>query len=98
MFKKLKQPKKEIEKPSMLVRYTPTSFSETKDIAKELKNNNVVIIDISKLSKVEAVRMIDFVSGVLFAVGGKYKRLVSKTYLIAPNEKLLNKFDNELEN
>jgi cell division inhibitor SepF len=83
--------------PSQLIRFTPKTFRESKLIAAELKKDNVVIIDVSELPKLEAIRLIDFLSGILYITEGKYKKIVSKTYLLAPRENLLNKFDDELE-
>ena len=87
----------ELKAESKLIKFAPNSFAEAKVIASELLKHNVVVIDVSELSKLEAIRTIDFLSGTLLATKGKYKKLASKTYLLAPKEELLNAFDDELD-
>lgn len=50
--------------------FVPTSFSETEIIAKELRNFNDVTVDVVNLDKRTAMRMIDFLGGVMFALNG----------------------------
>lgn len=85
------------DQTSKLIRFTPVQFSEVKKIVNELVNKNVVLLDITKISRPEAVRLIDFVSGALIVTDGKYKKVAPKTYLLSPSLSLLNAFDDELK-
>ena len=62
------------------VNYKPTSFSSTEEISDCLKKGNIVVVDISELSKNEALRMIDFLGGVMYALNGDMKRLNKTTF------------------
>lgn len=57
------------------INYKPTSFSDTQEISDTLKKGNLVIVDISNLDKNDALRMIDFLGGVMYALNGDMKRL-----------------------
>lgn len=57
------------------IHYKPQAFNSTQEISDALKKGNVVIVDISELSKSDALRMIDFLGGVMYALNGDMKRL-----------------------
>lgn len=62
------------------VSYRPSSFSSTEEISDCLKKGNIVVVDISDLNKNEALRMIDFLGGVMYALNGDMKRLNKTTF------------------
>lgn len=62
------------------IHYKPQAFSNTQEISDMLKKGNVVILDISELSKNDALRMIDFLGGVMYALNGDMKRLNKTTF------------------
>ena len=81
------KPKKEnrfvnspIESNRLPINYKPHSFSDTQEISDMLKKGNVVIVDISDLDKNDALRMIDFLGGVMYALNGDMKRLNKTTF------------------
>lgn len=50
--------------------YYPRTFADTEKIAKSLRSGNNVRVDLSSLDKASAMRMIDFLGGVMFAMNG----------------------------
>ena len=62
------------------VNYKPSSFSNTEEISDCLKSGNTVVVDISELEKNDALRMIDFLGGVMYALNGDMKRLNKTTF------------------
>ncbi len=58
-----------------IVKFTPKSFADTQQISDTLKKGNTVVVDISELDKSEALRMIDFLGGVMYALNGDMKRI-----------------------
>ena len=62
------------------IKYTPQAFSSTQEISDSLKNGNVVIVDVGELSKSDAIRMIDFLGGVMYALNGDMKRINKTTF------------------
>lgn len=68
------------------INYKPQSFASTEEISDSLKKGNVVIVDISALEKSEALRMIDFLGGVMYALNGDMKRLNKTTFEFSINK------------
>lgn len=68
------------------INYRPESFSNTQEISDSLKQGNVVVVDISNLSKGDALRMIDFLGGVMYALNGDMKRLNKTTFEFTINK------------
>ena len=69
------------------VSYKPESFVNTQEIADTLKNGHIVVLDISLLDRTEALRMIDFLGGVLYALNGDMKRINKTTFEFSINSK-----------
>jgi len=68
-----------------LIFYYPDSYEEGKKIADDLKNSSPVILNLEKLDKKEARQFIDFLSGVVYALNGKIKKVGSEVFLFTPN-------------
>ena len=68
------------------INYRPSSFSNTQEISDSLKNGNIVVVDISLLEKNDALRMIDFLGGVMYALNGDMKRLNKTTFEFSINK------------
>src|ERR1051325_9937502 len=88
---------KKVYKRAELIRINPKSFRDAKQIAKELKNYNAVIVDLESTTDKDATRIMDFISGVLFAMGGKHKKISERSFFLAPIPDLTEKFKNNLE-
>ena len=59
-------------------------FNGVSDIADHLKNKMTVVLNLENAEKETANRMLDFLSGVTYAIEGKIKRVAKDTYLITP--------------
>ena len=55
--------------------YSPTNFSQTRILSDKLKAGQVITIDVSNMDKKEALRMIDFLGGVMYALDGDMKKI-----------------------
>lgn len=77
----------------------PESFEEAKEIADHLKTKKPVVINLEKLDKDTARRMIDFISGAVYALDGNIQKVSSGIFLIAPyNVGIMSDFKDELKN
>ncbi len=83
---------------SSLLNVSPKNFENAKAVVKEIVKGNALVLDITDMTKVEAIRLIDFVTGALFTTGGKFKKIATKTYLLAPSQDVLNKFLPQFDN
>ena len=64
---------------------SPKSHTEAVSIADELMNKCIVVLDVSNLATESAMRLIDFLSGVIHVLGGKMRKTNNGTFVVAPN-------------
>lgn len=62
----------------------PRAFSESQQIADHLKNRNSVVVNLKRVTSDQAKRIIDFLSGVIYAIGGSMQKIGVGIYLVAP--------------
>ena len=68
-----------------VVLFKPEHFGEdTRAIADELLKIHTVVLNLETTQKDVARRIIDFLSGVAYANGGKIKRVATDTFIITP--------------
>ncbi|MBQ3014599.1 MAG: cell division protein SepF [Clostridia bacterium] len=63
----------------------PKSHIEATKIADKLKDGCIVLLDISRLTKEQAHRLVDFLSGVAYVLGGEMIRTNKNTIVISPS-------------
>jgi cell division inhibitor SepF len=62
----------------------PTEFTDGKTIADRLVNGQPVIVNLQLADRDLMRRIIDFCSGVAYAIGGKMERVADKVFLVTP--------------
>ena len=62
----------------------PRAFSESQQIADHLKNRNSVVVNLKRVTSEQAKRIIDFLSGVIYAIGGSMQKIGVGIYLCTP--------------
>lgn len=65
--------------------FEPRVFSDTQDIADELKNRRATLVNLQRIDKVSAKRIIDFLSGTVYAIGGDIQRIGQDIFLCTPD-------------
>ncbi len=63
----------------------PRAFSESQQIADHLKKRNTVVINLRRVTSDQAKRIIDFVSGSIYALKGHIEKIGSGIFLCTPN-------------
>lgn len=63
----------------------PDSFVNSRQIADHLLNNRTVVLNLEATNKETARRILDFLSGVAYSIGGQLKRVANNTFVITPN-------------
>ncbi len=78
---------------------TPTKFDQASGIADHLKDRRTVVLNLENANKDISRRMVDFLSGVAYALEGKIKKVAVSTYIITPyNVDIIGDLIDELEN
>lgn len=62
----------------------PTRFGDAKEIADCLKSNRPVIVNLQMAERDLQRRMIDFCSGVTYALSGEMEKVADQVFLLAP--------------
>ncbi|MDI3534327.1 MAG: cell division inhibitor SepF [Thermosediminibacterales bacterium] len=60
-------------------------FNDVMEICNNLKNRCPVITNLTKMNIEEAKRLIDFVSGAVYAIDGEIKKIGKGVFLLTPN-------------
>lgn len=71
-------------KDSHLVLFEPRSFGDTQKIATYLKARKATVVNLHRLQKDQAKRVVDFLSGVIYAIEGDIQRIGPKIFLCTP--------------
>ncbi|MET3698064.1 cell division inhibitor SepF [Bacillus oleivorans] len=72
-------------KSSRLVLAEPRMYAEAQEIADHLKNRRAVVINLQRISHEQAIRIVDFLSGTVYAIGGDIQRIGTKIFLCTPD-------------
>ena len=62
----------------------PRAYSEAQQIADHLKKRNTVVVNLKRVTAEQAKRIVDFLSGTLYAIGGDLQKLGSGIFLCTP--------------
>ena len=63
----------------------PRAYSESQQIADYLKNRSAVVVNLKRVTPDQAKRIVDFLSGTLYAIGGDLQKLGGGIFLCTPN-------------
>ena len=76
----------------------PRAYSESQQIADHLKNRNSVVVNLKRVTSDQAKRIIDFLSGCIYALGGNMQKIGVGIYLCTPkNVNVQGKISDESE-
>ena len=83
---------------SQVVLVKPERFETAAEIADQLRARRPVLINLETTPKDVTRRLVDFLSGVAYALDGKVKKIAANTYIITPsNVDLVGDLMDELE-
>ena len=76
----------------------PTSYNDSQDIADHLKSKKPVVVNLERLEKEDARKMVDFLSGAVYALDGSMQKVANGILLLAPyNVGIMGDFSSELK-
>ncbi|SFE40648.1 cell division protein SepF [Alteribacillus iranensis] len=74
-----------IQQSAKVMLVEPRVYEEAQDIADHLKNRKSVIINLQRLPNEEARRVVDFLSGTVYAIGGEMQKVGYHIFLCTPD-------------
>lgn len=70
---------------SKMMLLEPRAYSESQQIADYLKARNAVVVNLKRVTPDQGKRIVDFLSGTLYAIGGDLQKLGGGIFLCTPN-------------
>ncbi len=70
---------------SKMILLEPRAYSESQQIADHLKNRNTVVVNLKRVTSDQAKRIVDFLSGTIYAIGGDLQKIGGGIFLCTPN-------------
>lgn len=67
-----------------IVSFEPTSFEDVKEITETIRSGSTATINVGRVTKEEARRIVDFVSGVVAGIGGEIERIHTIVFIATP--------------
>lgn len=68
-----------------IIPISPLKFEDVEDIVRRLRKKEGVIVDLEDVPSSVAQRMLDFLSGAVFAIKGSIKKIKYKMYILIPD-------------
>ncbi len=62
----------------------PTSFEDSQEICNTLLENKAVVVNLEGFDPDDAQRIMDFISGCIYAINGKYNQISKYIFIFAP--------------
>lgn len=72
-------------KDSKMILVEPRAYSESQQIADYLKNRSAVVVNLKRVTPDQAKRIVDFLYGTIYAIGGDIQKLGGGIFLCTPN-------------
>jgi cell division inhibitor SepF len=63
----------------------PRTYDEAQEIADQLKSRRSVIVNLQRVRRDQAIRIVDFLSGTVYALGGHISKLGPDIFLCTPD-------------
>jgi cell division inhibitor SepF len=71
-------------KSSKVILVEPRSYSESPDIADQLKNRRAVVVNLQRIDSEQGRQIVDFLSGAVYAIGGDIQKIGLSIFLCTP--------------
>ncbi len=70
---------------SKMILLEPRAYSESQQIADHLKKRNTVVVNLKRVTPEQAKRIVDFLSGTIYAINGGLQKIGGGIFLCTPN-------------
>lgn len=72
------------QKSAKVMLVEPKTYDEVQDIADYLLNRQAVVINLQRINHDQGMRIVDFLSGTVYAIGGDIQKLGVNIFLCTP--------------
>ncbi len=68
-----------------LIFQSPESYNEVKSIVDDIKDRNPVILNLERVEREQAKKIIDFISGAVYGLNGNVQKIGKDVFLFTPS-------------
>lgn len=76
--------KEAVDAGNKMILLEPRAFSESQQIADHLKKRNTVVVNLKRVTPEQAKRIVDFLSGTIYAINGDLQKIGGGIFLCTP--------------
>lgn len=73
------------QKNVKVILYEPRSYDEAQEIADHLRSHRAVVVNLQRVRNDQAMRIIDFLSGTIYALSGSISKIGGNIFLCTPD-------------
>lgn len=73
-----------VQKSSKVILIEPRVYAEAQDISEHLKNKRAVVVNLQRIDRDQGIRIVDFLSGTVYALSGDIQRIGTDIFLCTP--------------
>ncbi|SEM45753.1 cell division inhibitor SepF [Mesobacillus persicus] len=74
-----------VQKASKVILMEPRVYAEAQEIADHLKNRRAVVVNLQRIEQDQARRIVDFLSGTVYAISGDIQKIGANIILCTPD-------------
>ena len=73
-----------VQKSSKVVLLEPRAYADAQEVADHLNNKRAVIVNLQRIQRDQGKRIVDFLSGTVYAIGGDIQKIGTDIFLCTP--------------
>ena len=74
-----------VQKTAKVILFEPRTYGEAQEIADHLKSRRAVVVNLQSITHDQAKRIVDFLSGTVYAIGGDIQKVGPNIFLSTPD-------------
>ncbi len=79
-----------VQKSSKVILVEPRVYAEAQDISEHLTSKRAVIVNLQRIDREQGIRIVDFLSGAVYALNGDIQRIGTDIFLCVPENVEVN--------
>lgn len=73
-----------VQKSSKVVLLEPRAYADAQEVADHLNNKRAVVVNLQRIQRDQGKRIVDFLSGTVYAIGGDIQKIGTDIFLCTP--------------
>jgi len=74
-----------VQQSSKVILIEPRVYAEAQEVADHLVSRRAVVVNLQRIQHDQAIRIVDFLSGTVYAIGGDIQRVGKDIFLCTPD-------------